>query len=254
MVHSANASHIGSCLSIAHVLTILYNEIFDIDLIKSNSANRDRFVLSKGHATAILYATLAEVNLIPKSELTSYCQKGSRLLGHASHLLPGVEFSTGSLGHGLPFSTGIAWGLQRIGSKAKSYCLVSDGEMDEGSNWEAILFAGHHKLTNLVLIIDYNKIQSLGDVKDILDLEPFVAKLESFQWNVIEVDGHDFDVLRKTFIEINNVDSVQVKPTVVLAHTTKGKGIPFMENNNLWHYKSPSLDQLEESLNVLKNL
>lgn len=254
MVHFANASHIGSCLSMAHILTILYNEILDIDLIKSNSNNRDRFVLSKGHATAILYATLAEVNLIPKSELATYCQKGSRLLGHASHFVPGVELSTGSLGHGLPFSTGIAWGLKCNGSKAKSYCLVSDGEMDEGSNWEAILFAGHHKLNNLVLIIDYNKIQSLGNVKDVLDLEPFVSKLESFQWNVIELDGHDFDVLRKTFIEIDHIDSFQTKPTVILAHTIKGKGIPFMENNNMWHYKSPSVDQLEESFNVLKNL
>jgi transketolase len=254
MVHLANASHIGSCLSIAHILTILYNEILEIDLIQSNSNERDRFVLSKGHATAILYATLAEVNLIPKSELATYCQKGSRLLGHSSHHVPGIEFSTGSLGHGLPYSTGIAWGLKCKGSKAKSYCLVSDGEMDEGSNWEAILFAGHHKLNNLVLIIDYNKIQSLGNVKDVLDLEPFVSKLESFLWNVIELDGHDFDVLRKTFEEINQNDSFQTKPTVILAHTIKGKDIPFMENNNIWHYKSPSVDQLEESFNVLKNL
>lgn len=254
MVHVANASHIGSCLSMAHILTVLYNEVLDIDLIKGNSIFRDRFILSKGHATAILYATLAEANLIPKSELEEYCQNGSRLLGHASHYVTGVELSTGSLGHGLPFSTGIAWGLKRVGSSAKTYCLVSDGEMDEGSNWEAILFAGHHKLNNLVLIIDYNKIQSLGDVKDVLQLEPFVSKLESFQWDVIELDGHDFDALRNAFQIVNNSDLARVKPTVLLAHTTKGKGIPFMENNNAWHYKSPNLDQLRESFIVLKNL
>jgi transketolase len=254
MVHSANASHIGSCLSMAHILTILYNEILDIDLIKSKSIDRDRFILSKGHATAILYSTLAEVNLIPKSELESYCQYGSRLLGHASHYVPGVELSTGSLGHGLPVSTGIAWGLKMANSSAKTYCLVSDGEMDEGSNWEAILFAGHHKLNNLVLIIDYNKIQSLGNVKDILELEPFVSKLKSFQWDVIELDGHDFDSLRKAFHVVNNDCLERIKPIVILAHTTKGKGISFMENNNDWHYKSPNLDQLNESLNILKNL
>ena len=254
MVHLANASHIGSSLSIAHILTILYNEIFDLELIKSKSINRDRFVLSKGHATAILYATLAEVDLISKSELSNYCQKGSRLLGHASHFVPGVELSTGSLGHGLPYSTGVAWGLKCIGSNAKSYCLVSDGEMDEGSNWEAILFAGHHKLNNLVLIIDYNKIQSLGNVKEVLDLEPLASKLESFQWNVIELDGHDFDALRKAFEEINKFDTLQIKPTVIIAHTIKGKGVPFMENNNIWHYKSPNAEQLEESFKILKNL
>ena len=171
MVHRARASHIGGCLSIADLMACLYWKILRIDPNNPEWPDRDRFILSKGHAAAMLYSTLADRGFFPIADLETYCQKGSLLTGHANWNIPGIELSTGSLGHGLPVGCGLALAAKRDGRPWKSFVLVSDGELDEGSNWEAILFAPHHKLDNLVLIVDYNKIQSFGRVDEVLNLD-----------------------------------------------------------------------------------
>lgn len=248
MVFRAKASHIGSCLSMADILATLYTQTMRIDPLRPSDPTRDRFILSKGHAAAILYATLAERGFFPITELESYCESGSRLTGHVSHGVPGVEVSTGSLGHGLPIAVGIALGVRAQASGARVFCLLSDGECDEGSSWEAILFAPHHKLDNLVAIVDFNKIQSFGRVSEVLELEPFADKWRAFRWNVVEVDGHDVDALSRTFAEPAKLG----QPTVVIAHTIKGKGVSYMEDKLEWHYKSPSDEQLQQALAELK--
>lgn len=248
MVYRAKASHIGSCLSMADILATLYTQTMRIDPLRPSDPARDRFILSKGHAAAILYATLAERGFFPIAELDTYCESGSRLTGHVSHGVPGIEVSTGSLGHGLPIAVGAALGVRAQGTGARVLCLLSDGECDEGSNWEAILFAPHHKLDNLVVIVDFNKIQSFGRVSEVLELEPFADKWRAFRWNVVEVDGHDLDALSRTFA----APAKPGIPTVVIAHTVKGKGVSFMEDRLEWHYKSPSDEQLQQALAELK--
>jgi transketolase len=241
MVHKANASHIGSCLSIADLLAVLYGQILKIDSANPKFLERDRFILSKGHSAAILYATLAECGFFPKEWLDKYCQDGSPLTGHISHHVSGVEVSTGSLGHGLPIGCGMALAGKREDKTYRVFVLVSDGELDEGSNWEPILFAPHHQLDNLVVIVDYNKIQSFGTVKDVLDLEPLADKWKAFNWSVREIDGHDHQQIEET---LNNIPFEVGRPSVIIAHTTKGKGVSFMENQLAWHYKSPNEEQL----------
>jgi transketolase len=245
MVYRAKASHIGSCLSMADILAVLYTRVLHIDPLNPDDPDRDRFILSKGHAAAILYATLAERGFFSTSELDTFCENASRLTGHVSHGLPGIEVSTGSLGHGLPIAVGAALAARADGRSSKVFCLLSDGECDEGSNWEAILFAPHHKLENLIVIVDYNKIQSFGRVSEVLELEPFAEKWRAFRWNTIEVDGHDLGALETIFASIPRQPG---RPTVVIAHTIKGKGVGFMEDRLEWHYKSPSVEQLEKAL------
>ncbi len=245
MVNRANASHIGSCLSIADILAVLYSQILNIDPNNPKSPERDRLILSKGHSAAILYATLAECEFFPKEWLDSYCQDGSPLTGHISHHVPGVEVSTGSLGHGLPIGCGMALAGKRENQSYRVFVILSDGELDEGSNWEPILFSPQHKLDNLVVIVDYNKIQSFGTVKEILDLEPLSDKWKAFGWSVREIDGHDPQKIEDTF---KSVPFEQDKPSVIIAHTIKGKGVSFMENQLAWHYKSPNTEQLTQAL------
>ena len=245
MVHAVNASHIGSCLSMADILAVLYTEVLRLDPTNPANPDRDRFILSKGHATAILYAALAERGFFPVAELETYCRNGSALTGHVSHGVPGVEASTGSLGHGLPMAVGMAIGQRADGRKSRVVCLLSDGECDEGSNWEAILFAPHHKLDNLVAIVDFNKIQSFGRVTEVLNLDPLADKWCAFGWHVIELDGHDIGALRATFA---GIPAIAGKPTVIIAHTVKGRGVSFMEDRLEWHYKSPNPEQLAQAL------
>jgi transketolase len=245
MVHRANSSHIGSCLSVADLLAVLYGSVLRIDPKLPAFENRDRFILSKGHAAAILYAALAERGFFPIDMLETFCQPGSLLLGHASHHVPGVEVSTGSLGHGLPIGCGIALGAMRQGLPYRVFALLSDGELDEGSNWEAILFAGHHKLDNLIAIVDYNKVQSFGTVNEVLNLEPVVDKWRAFGWAVCEVDGHDCERIEGV---LKALPAEPGRPSVVIAHTVKGKGVSFMENKLLWHYRSPGADELASAL------
>lgn len=249
MTHRANSSHIGSCLSIADILAVLYADVLRVDPEQPSWPGRDRFILSKGHAAAIVYAILAERGFFPVAWLDDYAQDGSLLTGHVSHHVPGVELSTGSLGHGLSVGCGMALAGKREGAPYRVYVLLSDGELDEGSNWEPILFAPHHRLDNLVAIVDYNKIQSFGSVAEVLDLSPLAEKWSAFQWAVREVDGHDhaaiMSALREAPIEAD-------KPTCIIAHTVKGKGVGFMEDRLGWHYRSPDATELAAALAELE--
>ncbi|QQS15014.1 MAG: transketolase [Rhodospirillales bacterium] len=234
MVNRGGSSHIGSIFSEADVLAVLYGAVLRVDPARPDWPDRDRFVLSKGHAGAGVYAALAERGFFPVEWLDTHCADGSRLSGHVSHKgVPGVELSTGSLGHGLPVCGGMAYAAKLAGKTHRVFCLLSDGECDEGSNWEAAMFAAHHRLDNLVAVVDYNKIQSLAPVADTLRLEPFADKWRSFGWEAREVDGHDHDALRAAF------GASRDRPVVVIAHTVKGRGVSFMENSVLWHYRTP---------------
>lgn len=245
MVHQANSSHIGSCLSCADILAVLHTDILHVNPRHPQCAERDRLIFSKGHAAAALYAVLAEQGFFPLAELKTYCQNGARLTGHASHHVPGVEVSVGSLGHGLPLGCGKALAAKRQGASWSVFVVISDGELDEGSNWEAILFAPHHRLDNLIVVVDYNKIQSLGVVSETLELEPLAEKFRGFRWAVREIDGHDHNAIRNA---LQSVPWEPGKPSCLIAHTIKGKGVSFMENKLLWHYKAPDVAQLEEAL------
>jgi transketolase len=246
MVHKANASHIGSCLSMADLLAVLYGRVLTIDPFQPDWPDRDRFILSKGHGAAAVYAVLAERGFFPKEWLDTYCQDGSRLAGHiTNHGVPGIEVSTGSLGHGLSIGCGLALAGKRDRCAYRVFVLVSDGECDEGSTWEAALFAPHHKLDNLVVIVDNNKIQGFGTVKEVLDLEPLADKWRSFRWTVREIDGHDQDQIKEA---LSCVPFEPGKPSVIIAHTVKGKGVSFMEGQLAWHYKSPNGEQLAQAL------
>ena len=249
MVCTGGSSHIGSILSIADILAVLYGSIMKYRSADPNWSNRDRFILSKGHAGAGVYAVLAESGFMNIDKLKTHYKDGSDLSGHVSHKnIPGVELSTGSLGHGLPVAAGIALAAKINKENHKVYVLMSDGECDEGSNWEAALFAQHHKLDNLVAIIDRNKLQSIYSTEDTMSLEPFVSKWESFGWNVVDIDGHDHNQLLNAFD--NSIDS---KPLCIVANTIKGKGVSFMENNTLWHYRSPQGKEYEVAMNELEN-
>jgi transketolase len=242
MTSRGGSSHIGSILSMSDIMAVLYGRVLRIDPTSPRWPQRDRFLLSKGHAGAGVYAALAERGFFPLEKLKTHYQDGSDLSGHVSHKgIPGVEFSTGSLGHGLPVGTGMAYGGKLDGATHRVYVLLSDGECDEGSNWEAILFASHHKLDNLCVIVDYNKIQSLKPVAETLALEPFADKWRAFGWAVTEADGHDHAALAHAFALAS---STTARPTCVLAHTVKGKGVPFMEHSVLWHYRTARGEEL----------
>jgi len=245
MVHRANASHIGSCLSIADILAVLYEKILNINPTQPNWPDRDRFLLSKGHAAAILYAILAEKGFIPLDSLQTYCLNGSALLGHASHKVPGVELSTGSLGHALSVGCGMALVAKRNSQNYRVFVLLSDGELDEGSNWEAILFAAQHNLDNLIAIVDSNKLQGFGTVEQIIRLEPLTDKWISFGWSADIIDGHNHSQIIN---KLSKLPFEKNKPSVIIANTIKGKGVSFMENKLEWHYKSPNNEQLQTAL------
>ena len=246
MIHRAKSSHLGSAYSIADLLAVIYSRILRIDPQNPDAPDRDRFVLSKGHACAALYAVLAERGFFPKEWLQQFYQDGARLAGHSTHVgIPGVEVSTGSLGHGLPLACGMALVAKRDRQAYRAFTLLSDGECDEGSTWEAVLFAPHHQLDNLIAIIDYNQIQSLGTVKEVLDLEPLADKWKAFGWAVREIDGHDCTEIERALID---VPCAPGKPTCVIAHTVKGKGVSFMENKLLWHYRSPNANDMTLAL------
>lgn len=246
MTSKGKSSHVGSNLSIADILAVLYGQVLKLDPGEPRYPERDRFILSKGHASAALYAALAECGFFDHTLLDTHCQDGSFLSGHVTTKnIPGVEFSTGSLGHGLPVGAGMAFAAKLDKRPHRVFVLLSDGECDEGSNWEAILFASHHKLDNLVAIVDYNKLQSLGSVKDTIGLEPFLAKWESFGWTAQNVDGHDH---RDLYTNLCAASRQAGKPTCIIAHTIKGKGVSFMENSVLWHYRSPQGTELAAAL------
>jgi transketolase len=250
MVAAAKASHIGSALSIADIVAVLYGEVMRTDPLAPMAADRDRFLLSKGHACVAVYAALAELGFFPIERLSEYGKDHSLLMNHISHKAPGVEFSAGSLGHALPFGAGKAMAGKRKGATWRVFVLLSDGELGEGSNWEALMFAAHHRLDNLVAIIDYNKLQSLTSVEATLRLEPLADKLAAFGWAVREADGHNHAALGA---ELSRTPWQAAKPSVLIAHTVKGKGVSFMENKVEWHYRNPGREELERALIELES-
>ncbi len=249
MTSLGGSSHIGSILSMTDLVAVLYGSILHVDPKNPKWPGRDRFILSKGHAGAGIYAALAERGFFDVDILNSHYQDGSILSGHVSHKgVPGVEFSTGSLGHGLSVGAGMAYGAKLDRRQHRVFVLMSDGECDEGSNWEAILFAAHHGLDNLVAIVDYNKLQSIGPVSETLALEPFADKWRSFGWSVREIDGHNHVEISEA---LANIPLEVGKPNCVIAHTTKGKGVSFMEHSVLWHYRTARDEEYETALKEL---
>lgn len=243
MTSRGGSAHVGSVFSCVDILAVLYGGVMRYDAADPKWPGRDRFLLSKGHAGAGVYATLAECGFMPMETLLTHFKDGSRLSGHVSHKgIPGVEISTGSLGHGLSIGAGMAYAAKQDGARHRVFVVLSDGECDEGSTWEAAMFAPHHKLDNLVAVVDYNKIQSLDFVKDAVELEPFADKWRSFGWHAIECGGHDHTALEAV---LSKAPHQPGRPTCVIAHTVKGKGVSFMENTILWHYRTARGDEYD---------
>lgn len=241
MTHRSGGSHIGAVMSVADIVAVLYGGVLRFDPANPRWEQRDRFILSKGHAGAAIYAALAESGFFPPEELKTHYANGSRLSGHVSHKLPGVDYSTGSLGHGLSAGVGMAYAAKKSGrTDHRVFVVLGDGECDEGAVWEAALFANHFRLNNLIAVIDYNRMQSLDFTENTLSLESLSEKWRAFGWRVIEADGHDHDKLREAFAlaERGKLEEPH-KPAVIIAHTVKGKGVSFMENDILWHYRFP---------------
>ena len=243
--HGAGCGHPGGSLSAADVLTYLYFREMRIDPEQPQDPNRDRFVLSKGHCAPGLYATLAERGFFPVADLPTLRHSNSYLQGHPNmNTVPGVDMSTGSLGQGVSAACGMALGAKKLGSDINVYTLLGDGEVEEGECWEAFMFANHYKLDNLCIMIDVNGLQIDGATKDVMPSEPLDQKFAAFNWNVIHVNGHDYDALIAAF---EAAAACKGKPTVLIAKTTKGKGVSFMENNAGWHGKAPNDEQYAQA-------
>ncbi len=245
------AAHLGSSLSCTDLLVALYWHALDIDETNPHDPDRDRFILSKGHAAAALYTTLAYRGFFPIDQLDGYSRDGSTMFEHPTlNCMPGVEASTGSLGHGLSMGLGIALAAKISKKKYITYVIISDGECNEGSTWEASLFAPAKKLGNLVVILDYNKWQATARSNEVLNLPPLAEKWRSFGWNVHEIDGHDMKELVGTLTSVKNeikknmMSGKDHVPTMIVANTVKGKGASFMEDDNNWHYRSPTKEEI----------
>jgi len=247
MINAAGSGHPGGSLSAVEILTSLYFVKLRHRSSQPQWEDRDRLIISKGHASPVVYAVLAGCGYFPQEELATFRKLGSRLQGHVHRKVPGVELNTGSLGQGLSVANGIALGAKLKKKDLKAYCLLGDGEIQEGSIWEAAMSAAHYKLNNVCAIVDYNKVQENGFVKDIMDLEPLAEKWKSFGWDVVEVDGHDFTQIIDA---LNKFDAAK-KPYVIIAHTVKGKGVSFMEGACKWHGKAPNKDELNAGLKEL---
>lgn len=250
MIVNAHASHIASSYSITDILVYLYNEVLSVNKANIENPDRDRFILSKGWGISALYAILAKKGIIKKEYLKTYCEDGSRMIGISTRNgMLGIEATTGSMGHGLPIGVGMALGAKLRKKSYRVFVLISDGECDEGSTWEAILQAAHHKLDNLIVIVDYNKWQSFGKTNEVLNLEPLKEKWKAFNWEVLEINGHSFYEMSKVF---SKVPFKKNKPSVVIAHTVKGKGVSVFEDKNEWHYKTPTKSEIEIAMKELK--
>ncbi len=243
LIYQAQTSHIGSNFSCIDILTVLYS-IANID--KDLKEDRDRIVISKGWVAATVYALLAKKGIIPEEDLETYCKNGSKYIGLAEPYVRGIEAAGGSMGFGLPFGVGFALAKKLKKEKGKAFILMSDGEMDCGTTWESALISAHHKLDNLTVIVDFNGLQAMGKVKEILDIEPLKDKWEAFGWEVREINGHNFEEIEKSLTEPE-----LEKPIVIIAKTIKGKGVNFMEGNNLYHYKAPSEEEYQRALKEL---
>ena len=248
VLEMAGSGHPGGSLSAVEIFLALYGVVMNHRPNEPKWDGRDRLVVSKGHVTPVVYVTLANFGYFPKEELKTFRKFGSRLQGHVHQKVPGVEFNTGSLGHGLSYANGVAMAAKLKGKGFKVYCIMGDGEIQEGSVWEAAMSAAQYKLDNVCAIVDYNKVQENGLISDIKGLEPLVDKWKSFGWNVIDVDGNDIAALIRAFEAFK---AVKGKPTVIIANTLKGKGVPFMELKSAWHGKAPNKEQLADALKVL---
>ena len=233
---SNGGGHIGSSMSTIEILRVLYDSVLKFDASQPSLPDRDRFILSKGHGCLALYSILADKHFFPVQELQTFCKPTSKFGGHPERgKVPGVEASTGALGHGLPIGVGVALALRMKKSASRVFVLTGDGEINEGSNWEALMAAAKHRLSNLTVLVDYNKVQSYGRTVDVLDLEPLVDKFRSFGFVTEEVDGHDVGALETIFRKLPFEKNA---PSAVVCHTVKGKGLPFAEGNSEWHHKS----------------
>lgn len=247
MTHYSKSSHVGSCLSVADILYVLYFKVLRIDTGEPRADRRDRFILSKAHASAALYATLAERGFFPKEFLERYYVDGGMLPGHLDReAVPGVEVSAGSLGHGLSIGVGMAVACRRDRSPARVFVLLGDGECNEGSVWEAVMLASTLGLDNLTAVVDYNKLQSFGRTNEVIDQRNMAERWKVFGWQTCEVDGHSVEDLEQAFM------LPQRGPKAVIAHTVKGKGVSFMEDRLEWHYKSPNDEQCSTALKELE--
>ena len=252
MSHLSRGSHIGSVFSVAEIIAVLYTRVLQVDPKDPKKPDRDRMILSKGHAGSAVYAALAERGFFPVEQLKTHYANGSMLSGHVSHKgVPGVEVSTGALGHGLGMGVGMALGAKMDGAAWRTYVVLGDGECDEGEVWESALQAAQYGLDRLIAVVDYNHMQSLDTVEKTLKLEPFEQKWRDFGWNAQSVDGHDVQALETAFVRAREAAG-SGKPGVILAHTVKGKGVSFMENNILWHYRTPQGEEYEAALKELE--
>ena len=252
MTHQSRGSHIGAIYSVAEIMAVLYTGVMNVNPAEPAMPDRDRLILSKGHAGAAVYAALAERGFFPVEELKTHYANGSRLSGHVSHKgVPGVEFSTGSLGHGLAVGAGMALGAKMDKAPWRTYVILGDGECDEGSVWEAALQAHQYQLDNLIAVVDHNRMQSLDFCEKTIALEPFADKWRDFGWQVQVVDGHDVAALQAAFARAKN-NLGGGKPSVIIAETTKGKGVSFMENDILWHYRTPQGEEYDAALKELE--
>jgi transketolase len=242
----ANAGHTGGSLSCIDILNVLYNDVLNVSPGNFHDNDRDRYIQSKGHSVEALYVVLSEQGFFPENELETLCRYKSKYVGHPTRKVNGIEFNTGALGHGLPISAGIALAGKMDKASYKVYTLIGDGELAEGSNWEAAMMAAHYKLDNLVAILDHNRLQITGTNREVCSPYPIDEKFKAFGWEVIETDGNSIPALRETFKKTPlTID----KPTLIIANTTKGKGISFMENIKKWHHGVPSDEQYELAMN-----
>jgi len=247
LIYQAQTSHIGSNFSCINILTVLYG-IANVD--KDLKEDRDRIVVSKGWVAASIYTFLARKGIIPKEDLKTYCREGSKYIGLAEPNVRGVEAAGGSMGFGLPFGVGFALAKKIKKEEGEIYVLMSDGEMDCGTTWESALISAHHALDNLVVVVDFNSLQAMGRVEEILNIEPLKNKWQAFGWEVREIDGHNFEEIEKALTE---PAWGKGKPIAIIARTIKGKGVSFMEGDNIWHYKAPSEEEYQKALKELES-
>lgn len=249
MTSAAESGHVGSMLSMADIVAVLYEKILNVDPKNPKDPERDRFILSKGHAAAAVYSALAQKGFFPTEWLDKYYCDDGKLMGHISHKVPGVEFSTGSLGHGLPVAVGMAIAARYAKSKRRIFIMSSDGDLNEGSSWEAIFFAAQEKLSNLTMIVDYNQVQALGHSKDIIDFTSLAKKLEECGWAAMEIDGHNYEEI---YNALSKVPLETDKPSVIIAHTIKCKGIPEMEDTVASHYRFVQEENIDSVIKAIK--
>ncbi len=248
-IKHANKGHTAGSLSCTDILNVLYNRVMNVSPNNFSDPNRDRYIQSKGHSVEALYTVLSDVGFFPESELYTFSKYQSHFVGHPTRKVPGIEHNTGALGHGLSVSVGLALAAKLDKAPFKVYTLLGDGELAEGSNWEAMMAAGHYGLDNMLAIIDYNKLQITGPVDSVLKVEPLREKIEAFGWEVQETDGHNLAEMEQLF---SSIPFKAGKPNLVIAHTVKGKGVSFMENNHVWHHKVPDDNEYATALDELR--